>query len=127
MPRVAERISSQNPTPLDSHLSQTPRYLSFSFQVSWIRVRDLGILSIGKIRYTTDDRFAPLHEEGNDVWALKIMDVRRADAGKYECQVSYHDDVEKKMKKPVALVVLGITQHIIGFESVSWNRWRNQH
>ena len=43
------------------------------FQVSWIRRRDLRILSIGKIRYTQDTRFTPLHDEGNDVWALKIQ------------------------------------------------------
>ncbi len=57
------------------------------FQVSWIRRRDLRILSIGKIRYTRDDRFTPLHDEGNDVWALKISDARMSDSGEYECQV----------------------------------------
>ena len=28
-------------------------------------------------------------------------------AGWYECQISYHDDVEKKLKMPVRLIVLG--------------------
>ena len=75
--------------------------------MSWIRTRDIRVLSIGRIRYTQDTRFTPLHEEGNDVWALKIQETRMSDSGLYECQVSYHDDVEKKLKKPVKLLVLG--------------------
>ena len=58
------------------------------FQVSWIRSRDLRILSIGEVRYTRDSRFTPLHDAGNDVWALKIADAEMADSGEYECQVS---------------------------------------
>ena len=75
--------------------------------MSWIRVRDLKILSIGRIRYTLDKRFTPLHEDGNDVWALKITQPRIRDSGQYECQVSHHDDIEEKMKKPVEFIVLG--------------------
>ena len=81
------------------------------FQVSWIRTRDIRVLSIGRIRYTQDTRFTPLHEEGNDVWVLKVRETRMSDSGLYECQVSYHDDVEKKLKKPVKLLVLGKTFH----------------
>ena len=65
------------------------------------------MLAIGKVRYTQDTRFTPLHEEGNDVWVLKIQETRLSDAGLYECQVSYHEDVEKKLKMPVRLIVLG--------------------
>ena len=56
--------------------------------MSWIRSRDLRILSIGEVRYTRDSRFTPLHDAGNDVWALKIADAEMADSGEYECQVS---------------------------------------
>ena len=49
--------------------------------MSWIRSRDLRILSIGEIRYTRDSRFTPLHDAGNDVWALmsdmQVAYVRR--------------------------------------------------
>ena len=100
--------------------------------MSWIRSRDLRILSIGEVRYTRDSRFTPLHDAGNDVWALKIADAEMADSGEYECQasdqattslggkfkksnpisksllqVSYHDDIEKEMKMRVSLLVLG--------------------
>ena len=77
-------------------------------QISWIRSRDLRILAIGKVRYTQDSRFTPMNEDGNDVWVLKINNARLSDSGSYECQVSYHDDMEKKLKMPVYLRVLGI-------------------
>ena len=72
-----------------------------------MRSRDLRILAIGKIRYTQDIRFTPLNEVGNDVWVLKIRNARFSDSGSYECQVSYHDDMEMKLKMPVYLQVLG--------------------
>ena len=28
-----------------------------------------------------------MHEEGSDVWVLKIQETRLADSGQYECQV----------------------------------------
>ena len=54
-----------------------------------------------------DRRFTPLHNEGKDAWALKIQETKFSDSGQYECQVSYHNDVEKKLKKQVTLYVLG--------------------
>jgi hypothetical protein len=39
--------------------------------------------------------------------AIFLQDARPSDGGLYECQVSYHDDVEKKLKKPIKLFVLG--------------------
>ena len=44
---------------------------------------------------------------GSNVWMLKLTDPQLKDSGEYECQVSYHDDVEKKLKMPFALLVLG--------------------
>ena len=48
-----------------------------------------------------------MNEDGNDVWVLKINNARLSDSGSYECQGSYHDDMEKKLKMPVYLRVLG--------------------
>ena len=44
---------------------------------------------------TPDARFSPLHEDGNDVWALKIRDTRMHDSGQYECQVSHESCKER--------------------------------
>ena len=79
----------------------------FPPQVSWIRRSDLKILTIGETLYTKDKRFAPLHEQGSSVWILKLTHPEPEDSGEYECQVSYHDDVEKKLTMPFALTVLG--------------------
>ncbi|XP_018024957.1 uncharacterized protein LOC108680591 [Hyalella azteca] len=56
--------------------------------VSWIRSRDLHLLTVGRFTYTSDDRFKAVHQKGSDDWLLKIHYVQHRDAGKYECQVS---------------------------------------
>jgi len=64
--------------------------------VSWIRRRDLRLLSVGRVRYTQDERFTPLHEDGNDVWALKIQETRKEDQGYYECQVNIKESKKRE-------------------------------
>ncbi|XP_023340721.1 lachesin [Eurytemora carolleeae] len=86
--------------------------------VSWIRSRDLTILTIGMIRYTRDNRFTAIHAEGNNFWGLKILSPRVEDSGLYECQVSYHDDVEKKLKLPFTLTVLESRARILGNQDI---------
>ena len=55
-------------------------------QVSW--VRNLQILTSGKLRYTSDERFRPVHLAGSQDWLLEIHSVRPDDEGAYECQVN---------------------------------------
>ena len=85
------------------------------FQVSWIRRSDLKILTIGDILYTQDQRFMPIHEEGSESWILKLTNPQVKDSGEYECQVSYHEDVEKKLTMPISLTVLGKKIDLIHF------------
>ncbi|XP_042891642.1 uncharacterized protein LOC122266116 [Penaeus japonicus] len=56
--------------------------------VSWIRQRDLHILTVGIFTYTSDERFKVFHPEKSDIWNLEISSVTFRDAGVYECQVS---------------------------------------
>ena len=86
-------------------------HFRFMFQVSWIRRSDLKILTIGDILYTQDQRFMPIHEEGSESWILKLTNPQVKDSGEYECQVSYHEDVEKKLTMPISLNVLGKKIH----------------
>ena len=58
-----------------------------------------------------------MNEDGNEVWVLKIQNARLSDSGNYECQISYHDDMEKKLKMPVRLRVLGIKYFMLLMES----------
>ncbi|XP_066981553.1 irregular chiasm C-roughest protein-like isoform X1 [Macrobrachium rosenbergii] len=69
--------------------------------VSWIRQRDLHILTVGIFTYTSDDRFKVYHPEKSSDWYLEINPVTFRDAGVYECQVS----TSPKIFLPVSLTV----------------------
>ncbi|CAL4066934.1 unnamed protein product, partial [Meganyctiphanes norvegica] len=56
--------------------------------VSWIRDRDLRILTVGRYTYTTDLRFEALHNPGSSEWTMRIKTVQPRDEGKYECQIA---------------------------------------
>lgn len=64
------------------------RYWLRCFQVSWIRHRDLHILTVGKYLFTTDERFQALHKDGSDEWILFVKYAQIRDSGIYECQIS---------------------------------------
>lgn len=73
------------------------------FQVSWMRKRDLHILTSHIFTYTGDARFSVLHPEPSDDWDLKIDYVQPRDAGVYECQIN----TEPKINMAVFLHVEG--------------------
>ncbi|XP_071552081.1 opioid-binding protein/cell adhesion molecule homolog isoform X2 [Panulirus ornatus] len=56
--------------------------------VSWMRSRDLHLLTVGRFTYTSDDRFKSVHQPGSEDWLLKIHYAQHRDAGAYECQIS---------------------------------------
>ncbi|KAK9704279.1 Immunoglobulin I-set domain [Popillia japonica] len=55
--------------------------------VSWIRTRDLHILTSGAVTFTADGRFEAVYSHV-DFWGLRIRGVRITDTGQYECQVN---------------------------------------
>ncbi|CAH1103589.1 unnamed protein product [Psylliodes chrysocephalus] len=57
-------------------------------QVSWIRHRDIHILTVGSYTYTSDQRFQANHHPETDDWTLQIKWAQKRDAGTYECQIS---------------------------------------
>jgi hypothetical protein len=67
-------------------------------QVSWIRVRDLHILTIGSITYTADRRFTSSQSADASVWRLTIHPTLTADSGTYECQISTEPKIRKLHK-----------------------------
>uniref|UniRef100_A0A1I8NCT4 Ig-like domain-containing protein n=1 Tax=Musca domestica TaxID=7370 RepID=A0A1I8NCT4_MUSDO len=69
--------------------------------VSWIRKRDLHILTIGIMTYTNDQRFLARHIDNSDEWVLKIVSVQPRDAGIYECQVSTEPKISQAYKLTV--------------------------
>ncbi|EEC15969.1 conserved hypothetical protein [Ixodes scapularis] len=70
--------------------------------VSWVRQRDLHILTVGTYAYTSDQRFHSIHLEGSDDWTLEVRYTQKGDAGVYECQIS----TEPKMSLNVSLALV---------------------
>lgn len=75
----------------------------FCSQVSWVRQRDLQILTFSNFTYTSDQRFRCIHLKNTDDWTLEISSVLQSDAGVYECQIS----TETKLSSKVYLHVIG--------------------
>lgn len=57
-------------------------------QVSWVRHRDIHLLTVGRYTYTSDQRFAAVHSPHSDEWSLRIKYSQLKDSGIYECQIS---------------------------------------
>lgn len=57
-------------------------------QVSWIRLRDTSLLTVGGYTYTSDLRFESAHTAGSPDWRLVIRNASVADTGMYECQAA---------------------------------------
>lgn len=72
-------------------------------QVSWIRKRDLHILTAGVFTYTSDQRFQVIRPEKSENWTLLIKFPQQRDSGIYECQVN----TEPKMSLAFWLNVVG--------------------
>lgn len=72
-------------------------------QVSWIRKRDLHILTVGVHTFSNDARFSALHADGSDEWTLRVSPAQPRDSGAYECQVS----TEPKISLSYRLTVVG--------------------
>ncbi|XP_071532437.1 hemicentin-1-like [Panulirus ornatus] len=68
-----------------------------NYTVSWVRGRDIRLLTTGSTTYTSDKRFVAINPSGGQQWILKIHYVRKDDAGSYLCQVS--------ITPPITLIV----------------------
>lgn len=56
--------------------------------VSWVRHRDIHLLTVGRFTYTSDERFSARHAASSEDWLLMIHYLQERDAGFYECQIS---------------------------------------
>ncbi|XP_042857732.1 zwei Ig domain protein zig-8-like [Penaeus japonicus] len=57
-------------------------------RVSWIRHRDLHVISAGLVVFASDQRYRVIHPATSDNWTLQIKYVQQRDSGTYECQVN---------------------------------------
>lgn len=56
--------------------------------VSWVRHRDINLLTVGLNSYTSDNRFLSIREPNSEEWTLKLKFAQLKDNGIYECQIS---------------------------------------
>ncbi|XP_069186838.1 zwei Ig domain protein zig-8-like [Procambarus clarkii] len=69
--------------------------------VTWMRRRNLHIITAGLLTYSPDDRYRVLHPGNTDEWTLHIKYAQPGDGGWYECQVNS----DPKITRPVLLIV----------------------
>ncbi|SPP79303.1 uncharacterized protein LOC117582186 [Drosophila guanche] len=73
--------------------------------VSWIRKRDLHILTVGTATYTSDKRFQVTESKDAREWTLHVKSPQARDSGIYECQVN----TEPKMSMAFQLNIIEIS------------------
>uniref|UniRef100_A0A6P4EI66 Uncharacterized protein LOC108042446 n=1 Tax=Drosophila rhopaloa TaxID=1041015 RepID=A0A6P4EI66_DRORH len=73
--------------------------------VSWIRKRDLHILTVGTATYTSDKRFQVTESKDAREWTLHVKSPLAKDSGIYECQVN----TEPKMSMAFQLNIIEIS------------------
>lgn len=71
--------------------------------VSWVRVRDTLVLTVGLLKFTPDRRVSAIHRPSSEDWVLEITRTEKGDQGWYMCQVS----TTPTRSKPIYLNVAG--------------------
>ncbi|KAF7381479.1 hypothetical protein HZH66_013873 [Vespula vulgaris] len=61
---------------------------ALDYIVSWVRHRDIHLLTVGRYTYTSDQRFEAMHTPHSEEWTLQIRYPQKKDSGVYECQIS---------------------------------------
>ncbi|XP_049821329.1 zwei Ig domain protein zig-8 isoform X2 [Aethina tumida] len=85
--------------------------------VSWIRSKDLHILTSGRHTFSSDSRFESVHSSSSgDFWGLRIRGVHISDTGQYECQVN----TDPKMSLAIYLNVQVSGAHRPGTSDSKW-------
>ncbi|XP_072749604.1 zwei Ig domain protein zig-8-like isoform X1 [Anoplolepis gracilipes] len=79
--------------------------------ISWIRHRDIHLLTVGTYTYTSDQRFEAMQSKlHTDEWILIIRYPQRKDSGIYECQIS----TTPPIGHPVHLIIVEPVTEIAG-------------
>jgi len=70
------------------------------YTVSWIRAKDVSVLSVGHLTFSSDKRISVLEEpkprmSASD-WSLTIANASVEDTGVYECQINTDPKINKK-------------------------------
>ncbi|XP_063978544.1 zwei Ig domain protein zig-8-like isoform X3 [Diachasmimorpha longicaudata] len=89
--------------------------------VSWMRSKDLHILTSSEFTFSSDSRFTPEHVPESDAWTLRLLEAKKTDSGGYECQVNTEPKIMYKVEltvrgyestAPVAVIMGPREQHV---------------
>uniref|UniRef100_A0A336LZS2 CSON005983 protein n=1 Tax=Culicoides sonorensis TaxID=179676 RepID=A0A336LZS2_CULSO len=86
--------------------------------VSWVRHRDIHLLTVGRYTYTSDQRFEAMHSPHTEEWTLRIRNAQKRDTGIYECQIS----TTPPIGQPVFLSVVEPITEILGGPDLFLNK-----
>ncbi|XP_055690314.1 zwei Ig domain protein zig-8 isoform X2 [Lutzomyia longipalpis] len=86
--------------------------------ISWMRKRDLHILTSNSFTYTSDQRFSVDHPANSDDWNLKIEYAQRRDSGIYECQVNTEPKINMAFHLEVTDLIRAARAKILGSQEV---------
>jgi len=88
-----------------AYLPCRAKLLEDSYMVTWMRVSDVSVLSVGALTFSSDSRFSIIHVARPrihaDDWTLVISNTEMKDGGEYECSVN----TLPKISHTVTLVV----------------------
>ncbi|XP_069988517.1 zwei Ig domain protein zig-8 [Penaeus vannamei] len=91
--------------------------------VSWVRHRDIHVLTVGRFTFTNDDRFVALHEDGSNAWILSLRSPSANDSGIYECQINTKPTLSQMITldvvEPQAIITAGRELYVDAGSSLS--------
>lgn len=73
-------------------------------QVSWVRHRDIHLLTVGRYTYTSDQRFEAMHSPHTEEWTLRIRYAQKKDSGVYEVY-KYQSYLISSSNRPNCLII----------------------
>ena len=71
--------------------------------VSWLRLPDMSVLTVGGLVFSSDPRLAVTVSPGASIWQLEVRNVSLSDGGEYQCQVN----TNTRLSTTVLLSVIG--------------------
>ncbi|XP_068205507.1 uncharacterized protein [Palaemon carinicauda] len=104
---ASDHRTAHAPLGRTAHLTCIIRNLH-NYTVSWVRARDIHLLTAGLITYSSDQRFVPSNPGGGEKWMLRIHHVKFTDSGTYLCQISLSLPISMavtlQVTEPIAVV-----------------------
>ena len=97
--------------------------LNAFFQISWVRHRDIHLLTVGRDTYTSDQRFQAVHKPHTDEWTLQIRYPQVRQQKVELCLHISRDTILSPNKIPLVLEALRYTNV---FQCVKFWTWASK-